>query len=169
MHRGSGTALATVRLILPPADKSECSFAVQRLLDPTALDIFRKLPLHSTAEISRFSISRKAKHRVTESGDAFLDKISGPLARLGLMQGIVRMSIHHGITDWCALMEPTLLRMLSAMAIRFRPIGPAIEFRGIRQPCSLNVSEMLTAVLCERPRFWELITDAGTLRLSSAA
>ena len=73
------------------------------------------------------------------------------------------MSIEHGITHWCALMEPTLLRMLAAMAIRFRPIGPSVEFRGRRQPCYIDVYEMLEAVRHERPAFWEMITDGGTL------
>jgi N-acyl amino acid synthase of PEP-CTERM/exosortase system len=175
VHRSSGAALATVRLILPQAHDSECCFAVQRLLDVDSLRLLHELPLRTTAEISRFSISREATHHLRscaprrERHETALERVSGPLARLGLIQGIVRMSLQHGITDWCALMEPALLRMLSAMAIRFQPIGPAIQFRGIRQPCWLNVSTMLTAVMYERPRFWELITDAGILGLSSAA
>jgi N-acyl amino acid synthase of PEP-CTERM/exosortase system len=79
------------------------------------------------------------------------------------------MSMQHGITHWCALMEPTLLRMLAAMAIRFKPIGPMVEFRGRRQPCYIDLSEMLNAVLCERPTFWEMITDGGSLRACAEA
>ena len=175
IHRGTGLALATVRLILPLVHEFERSFALQHLMYPDSLKILRELPRQSTAEVSRFSISRHARHRLKNSPraldgtDPTLERISGPLTRLGLVQGLVRMSIQNGITHWCALVEPTLLRMLSAMAIRFRPIGPEIEFRGMRQACWLNVSEMLNAVMCERPRFWELITDAGALRLSSAA
>ena len=101
-------------------------------------------------------------------GDAFLNN-SGPLMRLGLIQGLVRMSRRHGVTHWCALMEPTLLRMLAAMAIRFRPIGPLVEFRGLRQPCYINVTDMLESVMHERPAFWEVITDGGSLMACSAA
>ena len=83
--------------------------------------------------------------------------------RLGLIQSLVRMSTEYGITHWCAAMEPTLLRMLSAMAIRFRPIGPLIEYHGLRQPCYCVVDDMLNEVRRERPAFWSVLTDEGTL------
>lgn len=173
ISRETGDALGTVRLILPLTHARESSFAVQRLLDPDALKELGTLPLHSTAEISRFSISRHFRRRAMSDGadhaDAMLTSNSGALMRLGLMQAIMRMSVELGITDWCALMEPTLLRMLAAMAIRFRAIGPLVEFRGLRQPCKLNVSDMLNAVSRERPRFYELITDGGSLGMRAAA
>ena len=165
--RDTGCPLGTVRLILPLPHAPDRSFAVQRLLDSDSLKVLRALPLHTTAEISRFSISRQSRRRAIEDAAQERPDIvvasSGPLMRLGLMQGIMRMSVEQGITDWCALMEPTLLRMLAAMAIRFRPIGPLVEFRGRRQPCCLNVRDMLRATMWERPRFWELITDGGLL------
>jgi N-acyl amino acid synthase of PEP-CTERM/exosortase system len=165
--RDTGSPLGTVRLILPLPHAPERSFAVQRLLDPESLKVLCSLPLHTTAEISRFSISRQSRRRivdgVAQERPDIVVATSGPLMRLGLMQGIMRMSVEHGVTDWCALMEPTLLRMLAAMAIRFRPIGPLVEFRGRRQPCCLNVRDMLKATAWERPRFWELITDGGSL------
>src|SRR6266478_220690 len=83
--------------------------------------------------------------------------------RLGLIQALVQMSARHGITHWCAAMEPTLLRMLSAMAIRFRPVGPLVEYHGLRQPCYCVVAEILEAVRRERPSFWAVLTDGGTL------
>jgi len=175
LSRETGDVLGTVRLILPLAHARESSFAVQRLLDRDALSELGTLPLHSTAEISRFSISRHFRRRAMGEGvaedhtDAMLMSNSGALMRLGLMQAIMRMSIEQGITDWCALMEPTLLRMLAAMAIRFRAIGPLVEFRGMRQPCRLNVSDMLNAVSRERPRFYDLITDGGSLGMCAAA
>lgn len=175
LSRETGDVLGTVRLILPLAHARESSFAVQRLLGRNALSELRALPLHSTAEISRFSISRHFRRRtMSESArqdhaDAMLTSNSGALMRLGLMQAIMRMSVELGITDWCALMEPTLLRMLAAMAIRFRAMGPLVEFRGLRQPCRLNVSDMLNAVSRERPRFYDLITDGGSLGMCAAA
>jgi N-acyl amino acid synthase of PEP-CTERM/exosortase system len=86
-----------------------------------------------------------------------------------LIQGLVRMSMEHGINYWCALMEPTLQRMLAAMAIRFRPIGPMVEFHGLRQPCYIDVDAMLVAIMRERPAFWEIVTDGGSLSACMAA
>ena len=86
------------------------------------------------------------------------------MMRLGLIQVLLQMSAQYGITHWCAVMEPTLLRMLAGMAIRFNPIGPPVEYHGLRQPCSCNIAEILQAVTRERPAFWEVLTCGGTLR-----
>ena len=173
LARETGAGLGTVRLIMPISSAPERSFAVQRLLDASSSKVLLSLPIGTMAEVSRFSISRHFRRLMTYApdsgdGDAFLNN-SGPLMRLGLIQGLVRMSRQHGVTHWCALMEPTLLRMLAAMAIRFRPIGPLVEFRGLRQPCYINVTDMLESVMHERPAFWEMITDGGSLMACSAA
>jgi N-acyl-L-homoserine lactone synthetase len=156
IHRSSHAAVGTVRLILPRTNELNHSFAVQRVMGESALMMFNQLPLASTAEVSRFSISRQLRNMAVPSQ-------SGPLMRLGLIQALVRMSREHGITHWCAAMEPTLLRMLSAMAIRFRPIGPLIEYHGLRQPAYCVLSDVLNAVRHERPTFWSILTDGGAL------
>src|SRR5256885_5929553 len=148
--RETGAALGTVRLILPRPSAADQSFAVQRLLDTASLKVLLSLPVGSLAEVSRFSISRHFRRLMTYSPESDADTVSlgnsGPLLRLGLIQGLVRMSMQRDVTHWCALMEPTLLRMLAAMAIRFRPIGPMVQFRGWRQPCYIDVYDMLEAV-----------------------
>jgi N-acyl amino acid synthase of PEP-CTERM/exosortase system len=166
MHRATNTALGTVRLVLPVAGDLEHSFPVQRVFAPDSQRIFNQLPLASTAEVSRFSISRQVRRSTDLSGShepaGFVNN-SGALMRLGLIQALVRMSLQHGITHWCAAMEPTLLRMLSAMAIRFRPVGPLVEYHGLRQPCYCVVADILDAVRRERPSFWAVLTDGGAL------
>jgi len=165
IYRAAGKALGTVRLIMPLPDETEHSFPMQQVLAASAMREFRKLPLHSAAEVSRFSISRQLR-RVAEGSNeqqAEFVSVSGPLMRLGLIQSLVRMSFEYGITHWCALMEPTLLRMLAAMAIRFRPVGPIVEFHGLRQPCYCNLGDILQAVRRERPAFWSVLTNGGAL------
>jgi N-acyl amino acid synthase of PEP-CTERM/exosortase system len=159
ISRGTKTALGTVRLILPQPDALDRSFAIQRVMDDASLREFRALPLHSTGEVSRFSISRQLRRSVDGTQHAADIGNSGPLMRLGLIQALVRMSKEHGITHWCAAMEPTLLRMLSAMAIRFEPIGPLIEYHGLRQPAYCVLADVLDAVRAERPTFWSILTD----------
>lgn len=167
--RETAAALGTVRLILPLAHAPERSFAVQRLLDPGSARSLLSLPVRTMAEASRFSISRHFRRLMTysepvETEGGVMSNSSGPMMRLGLFQGLVRMSLQHGITHWCAMMEPTLIRMFSAMAIRFLPIGPMVEFRGLRQPCYIDVYAMLNAVMRERPAFWQIISAGGSLR-----
>jgi|SRR5579871_6023639 len=175
IHRASAQAMGTVRLVLPLVEAPESSFAAQAVTNHPALRDGTAFPLASTAEVSRFCISRSFRRRATDTlyaepiaePDSAFDRRSGPLMRLGLIQTLVRMSAQYGITHWCAVMEPTLLRMLDAMAIRFSAIGPLVEHHGVRQPCSCNVAEALRAVKQEHPAFWEVLTCGGTIQLKS--
>ena len=174
LSRETGEALGTVRLILPLAHAFERSFAVQRVLDRNSLKTLASLPHHSTAEVSRFSISRQLRRQGCDTlGSLPSDTVSasacGPLMRLGLFRGLVRMSILHGITHWCAVMEPTLLRMFTAMAIRPEPLGPMVDFHGLRQPCYIDLHEMLDTMMRERPAMWEVMTEAGSFMPCAAA
>lgn len=77
------------------------------------------------------------------------------------------MSARQGITHWCALMEPKLLRMLAAMAIHFKPLGPPVEYHGFRQPCYCHVGTVLNRVKRDRPMFWQILTDADPIQARS--
>jgi N-acyl amino acid synthase of PEP-CTERM/exosortase system len=173
LHRPTGDALGTVRLVLPLTAAPEESFAIQKLCCARGVKDSGLFPLKSTAEVSRFSLSREirrttAMKNLCGRGSTLSDtqnvlRCSSPLMRLGLIQSLARMSIQNGITHWCAVMEPTLLRMLAAVAIRFEPIGSLVDFHGLRQPCFCNVAEVLECVKRERPAFWQVLTVNGTL------
>ena len=174
VDRQTGDALGTVRLVLPLSDAPHNSFAIQRLSDHPLLKGSRRLPLHATAEVSRLSLSREFGRRAaaTKALNAGRTKPTaaesslyrcGPLMRLGLMQMLVRMSAQNGITHLLAVMEPKLLRMLAAMAIHFEPLGGMVEYHGWRQPCFCNLTDVLQRVKHERPAFWNVFTDGGTL------
>jgi N-acyl amino acid synthase of PEP-CTERM/exosortase system len=165
VYRPSDIPVGTVRLILPLADEVAHSFPMQTVLDASTSREFRKIPLHSAAEISRFSISRQTLRQMQMHDEIQAQFISntGPLMRLGLIQALVRMSLQHNITHWCAVMEQSLLRMLAAMAIHFVPIGPVVEYHGLRQPCFCVLPKMLADVKRERPAFWSVITSGGAL------
>jgi N-acyl amino acid synthase of PEP-CTERM/exosortase system len=60
-------------------------------------------------------------------------------------------------------MEPALLRLLSRFGIYFSPIGPMVNYHGMRQPCHTNVERLLERVHKERIDVWEIITDNGRL------
>jgi N-acyl amino acid synthase of PEP-CTERM/exosortase system len=172
VHRPTRDALGTVRLVLPVTDAPHESFAIQKLSDHPLLRGSRELPLHASAEVSRFSLSREFGRRAAATADRCGERANaaaieppncGPLMRLGLIQMLVRMSRQNGITHWLAVMEPRLLRMLAAMAIHFQPIGGMVEHHGWRQPCFCNIAEVLRRVKAERPAFWDVLTAGGTL------
>lgn len=168
MTSGTDEVIGTVRLVLPHP-RLPFSFSMQRIVDHFGQG--SPVPSSSTAEVSRFSIS-KARRSVGNTVKLHAPRAPAlgraePLMSLGLIQGLVRMSRMHGITHWCAVMEPKLLRMLGAMGIHFQPVGPLLEYHGLRQLCYCRVATILESVRRERPTFWEIITDGGVLAATS--
>ena len=150
-QRSTGRIVGTVRVVAPRLDGPRADLPMQQLCDQ---EVFRMLPMGSTGEISRFSISKDLRDAGC-AGNAML--------RLGLMQGIVRLSSDLRLTHWCAIMEHTLLRLLRVSAIHFQPLGPAIEHRGLRQPSWGSIGGVLSRIRRERPAIWDYLTEGGTL------
>jgi N-acyl amino acid synthase of PEP-CTERM/exosortase system len=173
VHRPSAVAMGTVRLVLPDSDAPENSFAIQRALERYAPTKGCFFPVSTTAEVSRFSISKAFRRRREDGiypgetadspGDPFAPRRSGPLMSLGLIQGLVRMTAQCGVTHWCAMMEPKLLRMLTSLGIYFEPIGEPVQYLGLRQPCYCVVDTVLKRVRYEHPDFWDVLTDEGRI------
>jgi N-acyl amino acid synthase of PEP-CTERM/exosortase system len=155
IDRENGLAIGTVRIILPELNSPEASLPVQQICRHS-LPI--ECPMSSTVEISRFAISKEMRKMVEGHPSKEL-KCS---VVLGLMKATVQMSLEYGVTDWLAVMEPALLRLLSRFAIYFAPIGPLIEYHGFRQPCHANVRKMLEAIRQKNFTLWEFLTNSNT-------
>ena len=147
-ERQNGRVVGTVRLILP-VPGSRRSLPTQQLCAPGLLD---GLPLATTAEVSRFALSKDRR-----GSDAMADS----LLRLSLVQGAVQMSRDFGVTHWCAVMERSLLRLLRTTAIHFSPVGPCVEYHGLRQPAVADLGTMMARMEREQPRLWHFVTGAG--------
>lgn len=171
IDRPSRTVTGTVRIILPDPDLLENSFPIQNLCNHHLLQSNRSLHMTQSAEISRFAVSKEFCRRAADrypsrrSTDNFRNekRAAMPNMTLGLMNGIVRMSMEHGISEWFAVMEPTLLRLLARFGIYFSPIGPMVDYHGMRQPCHANIERLLNRVRKEKSDVWEIITDNGEL------
>jgi N-acyl-L-homoserine lactone synthetase len=148
-HLQSGEIVGTVRVVLPKPDAPNDSFPMQHLVDPALLD---DVPLGSTAEVSRFAIS---KHRRD------ISRSSVALMRVGLMRGITQISWQAGMTHWFAVMEPTLHRLLQTTGVHFHGVGPLVEHHGLRQPSYANIGVLLDRMAEEQPTIWNYITNAG--------
>lgn len=173
VYRANGSPAGTVRLVLPLSHDPNNSFALQRVCnDPLLRDPIR-FPVRKMAEVSRFCISKEFRRRwgdnsymagdVADAAEMSVEEERRilPHLSLGLIESLVRMSIDNGITHWCAVMEPTLLRLLTRLGIHFDSIGPLIEYHGRRQPCYIPLSVMLPRVQRERPDVWDVITRGG--------
>ncbi|MBV9750726.1 MAG: PEP-CTERM/exosortase system-associated acyltransferase [Acetobacteraceae bacterium] len=156
-HRAGGDVLGTVRIVLSRRARAPAQFPLQTVCAPGLLD---KLPLAATGEISRFAISKD--RRVTAGS-------TSALMRLGLIQGLVTASGRLRLTHWCAVMERSLLRLLQTTGIHFEPIGPLIEYHGIRQPAWCRLDAMLARMRREQPLIWELIVEDSVWADSSDA
>ena len=167
IHRSTGLAAGTVRIVLPVAEQPEASFAIQALCDKALLGGHGQVPLATTGEISRFCITKTFRRRVQDRSyrtvpsnteiSAADERRVIPNMTLGLIAWLVEASQARGITHWYAVMEPQLLRLLSRLGIHFDRIGDLVDYHGWRQPCVIAVDEMLARVHRERPDIWSVI------------
>jgi N-acyl amino acid synthase of PEP-CTERM/exosortase system len=170
LDRPSGSVAGTVRLILPHHVAFEKSYPIQRVCNYHLLSDRNHFLVTRSAEISRFAVSKEFRRKAQELSPSdrhnkvLIDRRTiMPFITLGLMKGIMRMSVENGITDLFAVMEPALLRLLSHFGIYFRPIGPLVDYHGVRQPCHADIESLLARVYKERTDVWEIITDEGRL------
>jgi N-acyl amino acid synthase of PEP-CTERM/exosortase system len=169
--------LGTVRLVLPPATLTwmTCLPLADYAPEESIGDLMR-LPAGKTAEVSRFAVTRSARDLlraaaldadgVQRAGEASRGEQLLPYMSLGLIRGLVRLSMQHGITHWCLAAEPSLLRRLRGFGLHFRNSGPLVEHRGLRQICYARLSDLLERAEAERPEFWDILTEGGKLLTS---
>lgn len=150
-HRATREVVGTVRLITPVLAGCAVPLPMELVADTPPL---RFLPRRQVAEVSRFAMSKCQR---AANGNL------GSLQRMALIRGILRLSDDLGLTHWCALMEPKLLRLLRMTAICFDPIGGVVEHHGVRQPSLIKLGDMLDRVRREQRGIWEFLTDGGAL------
>jgi N-acyl amino acid synthase of PEP-CTERM/exosortase system len=177
VHRSTGTVAGTVRLILPQPRRPGLGLPMFSLCREPELHNGRLLPRGSTAEISRFAISKAFRRRAEDLGASGAGPVLPrgeerrviPHITLGLMKAVAWMSDEYGITHLCAVMEPALLRLISRFGLFFTPLGPLVSHHGQRQPCYATVDALAQGLLSHRPEALELITEAGKYHASAAS
>jgi len=171
-HRPTGDAIGTVRMIQPDFSTAGILPVGQLLLD-NGFHLEDYVPLRETVEVSRFAISKDFRRRSTDNfaagsnpAEHKLERIRrGNLPCLSLIQFLVRQSALNGVSHWAAVMEAKLLRMLAAMGIEFQSVGPLVMHHGLRQPCYIDVHQMLANVQRQQPDYWAVLTNGGELRI----
>ena len=150
-NQTTGAVLGTVRIVLSNPAIGLSGFPMRQACEPWVL---APLPIMATGEISRFALTRD------RTG---ISPAAAALMRLCLIRGLVQASAESQLTHWCAIMEPSLLRLLRATGIHFVSVGPSVEYHGIRQPAVCGIGTMLGRMKLEHPVLWAYITDNGAL------
>lgn len=172
IHKPSGMVAGTVRLILPdPTAGDAPALPATRVSSDLRGLVPDTLPPATTAEISRFSISKEFRKRQEDSLLPALYDISGrpgdkrviPHITLGLMQAIVQMSGDNNISHLCVVMEPALDRLTTRLGIQFTPIGPIIEYHGRRRAHYCDNRVLAADIQNKRPDIWGVLTDGGRI------
>jgi N-acyl amino acid synthase of PEP-CTERM/exosortase system len=178
VHRASGATCGTVRLILPDRDHPTSSFPVAQV-SPSAAAMMRKLPPLSTAEISRFAVSKSFRRRVGEDLYPDVGEMAAPpngvaerrlLPHItyGLIRACLLMSLNHKLTHLAAVMEPALMRLVARLGLCFKPVGELVEYHGMRQPCCAAIDDLVDGVREAREDIWAAGTEGGRLLPATA-
>lgn len=182
-YRPTGNFIGTARLILPSLSKSEKLLPIELYgqTDPELCNI-KVLPRKQTAEISRFLVTsqfdrrkneRRKEDRRKEAVEIGGDKRGGVQDRrstdrrtglsigLILMSGVMRMSVKYDIRHWFMVTEPALNKLMSFYGLNFDPIGPPVNYHGMRRPYYVKVEDVLNRMYKEHHDAWEVVTDCG--------
>jgi N-acyl amino acid synthase of PEP-CTERM/exosortase system len=168
LHTPSNRFIGTVRLIMPKSGARKPAMPFASLCRDPRYRAGDALPAASTAEISRFAISKSFRAAIDNQGHEGASTAPDRAARrlmphlsLGLILAITQMALANGVTHVCAVMEPALLRLLHRLGIEFKALGPAVDYHGMRQPCYARVLELLEQLRVANPENWAVVTDGG--------
>jgi N-acyl amino acid synthase of PEP-CTERM/exosortase system len=168
-YRPAHAFIGTVRLIPHRTAAFAATTPVHRLAAAAEVALPKDYPPETTAEISRFAISKSFRRRTEDTiypaaytqTELLHDKARViPCLALGLMTMVYRLAARNGIDGYCAVMEPALLRLLAKLGLHFHPVGPLVDYHGRRRICHATVAELTgleSRMAKERPDVREII------------
>jgi len=74
-----------------------------------------------------------------------------------LLRGILQASQDMSLTHWVALMEPSLIRLLSLTGFQFNAVGSLVEAYGQRQPCWAHIDHAVSRGRTSHPHFYQAV------------
>jgi N-acyl amino acid synthase of PEP-CTERM/exosortase system len=190
LHRATGMAVATTRLVLPDWGDPHGPFPVERCCAASlqrASVHLQPIDRARVAEVSRFAVSKVLRQHIAEgmggasavrgangAANATLDmnrfdRILYFQITLSLVASAIGISLRQGITHWYAVMEPGLLRLLSRLGIVFTGVGPATDFHGRRHACVACLDRMLEGARRTRPEVHQALFDCRLVAGSTLA
>lgn len=173
-HLESDRYIGTVRLIFGGGVDGLHTFPMIKYAHD-AIDVsdFRKVATHQVAEISRLIIKKEFRSRIRSfkfTGGTYEDYkqitranrlVTHPV--IGLLAAILKMSSDNDIRYWIAGMEPSLNKRLSQLGLQLKPIGPYVQYHGLRRPYMGVVDDVVNSLFCNNREIWGFVTEQGKL------
>jgi len=146
----SNKIVGTARIILPSA----AGLPIFNYF-PVDSELLLSIPPDSVAEISRLAISKEYRQRMVDAaiyGDNVISLMDERERRnwrkryeielvTGLYHCIYAESIQLGLTHLYAIMSDGLYALLTRWGLTWQPIGPALDYHGIRRPYMASIKE----------------------------
>jgi N-acyl amino acid synthase of PEP-CTERM/exosortase system len=166
-HRASDEPIGTVRLVLPECDATHGTLPVHAVCGP---EVFARasLPVASTAEISRFALSRTRLRQIHQTFAPDETRHVLSYACVGLIAALRQMARANGITHVVAVMEPSLRRRLIMIGLPMAEMCDPVNFHGVRVPCCTSLDLLETRLRKLRPDLWPAMTADVVAPMSAA-
>ena len=159
---------------MPGSDELREPLPLEAVLAREGKALPKWLPRSTTAEISRFLVSKEFRRRHSEKRYADAGTLPGgperaleerrttPYITFGLLGGVLELCTQFDITHICAMMEPPLIRILHRSGVAVEEIGRPIEHHGLRQPCVARLQDLVERNRTSRTLLWQCIHRART-------
>lgn len=178
MHRQSGEAAGTLRLILPQDRKPLTSFELQKHCDHPLLQIENRAM--GMCEISRFCMAQRFRKRYHDGRmlPAYYEQDMNereaaigmptfqrriPYAPLGMMMAAFEAALERGITECITAYELDQLYTFNRLGIDYRVLGPRLYNFGETQPLVFSIRTALDGMAEANPECFEVASDRGRL------
>jgi N-acyl amino acid synthase of PEP-CTERM/exosortase system len=171
-HRPTGTFIGTARLILPNPQNPEDKFPTELHTQFSPEFVLNPASRQYTAEISRFAIlsdffRRKNEHNMlslpTDTIPRVQERRRFPHPMLGLVVGIIQLCAQYNIYYLLSAMDPALNKLLGFYSLQLNPIGPSVDYHGLRNPYYVCLFDVLDRMYKNHRALWELVTDYGKI------
>lgn len=158
------------RIILP--DHSLEHFGLPCIQHPDSFfHTHTPFDVNHSAEISRFMISRLRLKVAKEYLDNVVPKeiqTQFPNPILSLFRGLYQLAKTNNIDDYCAMLEPSLVRIVNASGVNVDVFGDPVDCHGKRQTVVINLIRLLDHMVQTNIKNANLFIDLESTIISSS-
>jgi N-acyl amino acid synthase of PEP-CTERM/exosortase system len=172
-----GSIIGSARIILP----SELGYPMTKFctIDPIMYEIASGGAKNmKIGEVSRLAISKDFRKRIEDdsqigySGDLPEGQLVGNEKRRynfvhEFYKYLLMQSISLGLSHWYIAMKRSLYVLLKRVGMVYHPIGPEIDYHGLRTPYLGNLQEIRGGMLKKDPHCFEFVEELLKLALDS--